>query len=135
MLPVAERPGSGRLPKEPRQGDDDRDRMEKVVDPETGKDVTIEQFEERAEALRRVADYIIEDAVERWRAEPSRKLEIFNRAYWNLQQKVGAGYMGPATAAVRPIIDGKMKELAERLEMTEDELRAVFSRELQGGGP
>ena len=95
--------------------------IQRIIDPQTGMDITVEHVEQRLKELETVADGIIKRAAEHYRREPNKKPEIYEKAYWEIHEKLGMGSIGPATAAAGPLIDTKNMKLAELLGVDEED--------------
>lgn len=99
----------------------DENMIQRVIDPQTGSDITVEYVEQRLKELETVANEIIKHATEEYRKEPSKKTEIYKKAYWEIHEKLGQGSIGPATAAAGPLMEKKMMKLAELLDVGEQD--------------
>jgi len=96
--------------------------VQKVVDLETGKDITGEYIGRRLKELEELADNIIIAAKNECMAKnPQETKEIYERIYWEIHQKLGMGSIGPATAAAGPLMYEKMEKLANELGIAEEE--------------
>jgi len=95
--------------------------IQRIVDPLTGMDITVEHVEQRLKELETVADEIIKRAAEHCRKEPNKKPEIYEKAYWEIHEELGQGSIGPATAAAGPLMDAKKIKLAELLGVDEED--------------
>ena len=108
-------------------GEDDEGReppeemIQRVIDPETGRDITSEHISRRLVELEQVADGIIRRALEEAEAAPGRLREIYEAAHWEIYERLGVGSIGPATAAAGPLMMDKQWELAEALGIEESE--------------
>jgi len=92
------------------------DRMiQRVIDPQTGRDITAEYISARLKELEQLADELIKVAVEEVMKYPSKRKEIYKKTYWEIHEKLGMGSIGPATAAAGPLMDAKKIKLAELL--------------------
>ena len=90
-------------------------RTQRVIDPQTGRDITGEYIARRLKELERIADEIVNIALDESTIHPSKKKEIYEKAYWEIQEKLGMGSIGPTTAAAAPLMDKKKIKLAEAL--------------------
>ena len=77
----------------------DENLTQKVIDPSTGKDITGEYVNQRLRELEKVADEIIQDALKKFQEHEANKVNIYQKAYWEIHNKLGMGSIGPATAA------------------------------------
>ena len=94
---------------------------QKVIDIETGRDITGEYIGKRLQELEIIADNIIALAEKKYRKNPQRKMEIYRNAHEEIHQKLGMGSIGPATAAAGPLMYEKKDALAKILSISEDE--------------
>jgi hypothetical protein len=115
-----------RKEEEARPPDDMMDQM--VVDLKTGKDITGEYVGQRLKELAVEADEIIERHVERFKEDPSKKMDIFKEGYKEIHERLGQGSIGPATAAAAPLMEEKFQKLADLLGLSEEELDDFYSR-------
>jgi hypothetical protein len=97
------------------------DMIQKVIDPETGRDITSKYISERLKKLEIIADNIIQLAQEEAEVTPEKVKEIYEWAYWELHNSLGMGSIGPATAAAGPLLSDKQIELADSLDISEAE--------------
>jgi len=99
----------------------DEMRTQRVIDPQTGRDITGEYIGQRLKELEIIADGIIERAVKDYRKDPEKKKEIYTKAYWEIHEKLGMGSIGPATAAAGPLMNEKKMKLAKSLDVGNEE--------------
>ena len=90
--------------------------VQRLIDPQTGRDITGEYIAQRLKELDKVADEIINRAVAEYRAASADRDDIYQRAYAEIHQKLGMGSIGPATAAAGPLMARKKARLAEMLD-------------------
>lgn len=95
--------------------------IQKCIDLITGKDITAEHIHQKLLELEKVANDIISSAIEEYKKNPSQKQLIYEKNYWDIYKKLGVGSIGPATAAAGPLMYSKMDELANNLNISEDE--------------
>ena len=100
----------------------DENLTQKIIDPSTGKDITGEYVNQRLRELEKVADEIIQDALKKFQEHEANKVNIYQKAYWEIHNKLGMGSIGPATAAAGPLMERKKKKLANLLEIDDDNL-------------
>ena len=100
----------------------DEHMVQRVIDPETGKDITGEYINQRLEELDNIADLMIDKAIQDFRKDHNKKLEIYNKVYWQIHEKLGMGSIGPATAAAGPLMEKKKQKLAKVLEIDSKDL-------------
>jgi hypothetical protein len=93
---------------------------QKIIDPETGRDITGQYIAEKLRALERIADDIINNAVSEFKKNADTKQAIYDDACREIHVRLGMGSIGPATAAAAPLMREKKKRLAELLEMDKD---------------
>ena len=91
--------------------------VQRVIDPDTGKDITGEYISQRLKKLDKIADMIIDKAFQDFQREHNKKMEIYEKAYWQIHEKLGMGSIGPATAAAGPLMDSKKQKLAQLLDI------------------
>lgn len=92
------------------------DRMvQRVIDPQTGREITGEYIAERLKELEQIADELIKMAMEEFAKHPGKKKEIYTTTYWKIHEHLGMGSIGPATAAAGPLMDNKKLKLAKLL--------------------
>ncbi len=100
----------------------DEHMVQRVIDPDTGKDITGEYINQRLKELDKTADMIINKAFQDFRKDHNKKAEIYEEAYWQIHEKLGMGSIGPATAAAGPLMDSKKQKLAQLLEIRSKDL-------------
>ncbi len=100
----------------------DEHMVQRVIDPETGKDITGEYINQRLEELDKIADVMIDKAFQDFRNNHSKKMEIYEETYWQIHEKLGMGSIGPATAAAGPLLENKKQKLAKVLEISSKDL-------------
>lgn len=100
----------------------DEHMVQRVIDLDTGKDITGEYINQRLEELDKIADMIIDKAFQDFRKDLNKKAEIYKEAYWQIHEKLGMGSIGPATAAAGPLMDRKKQKLAKVLEIRSKDL-------------
>ena len=100
----------------------DEHMVQRVIDPETGKDITGEHISQRLIELDTIADTIIDKAIQDFRNNHNKKMEIYEETYWKIHEKLGMGSIGPATAAAGPLMEKKKQKLAKVLEIRSKDL-------------
>ena len=95
----------------------DENLTQRIIDPSTGKDITGEYINQRLRELEKVADEIIQDALKKFQEHEANKVNIYQKAYWEIHKKLGMGSIGPATAAAAPLMEKKKIKLATLLEI------------------
>ncbi|MBY8980702.1 MAG: hypothetical protein KGD72_09940 [Candidatus Lokiarchaeota archaeon] len=95
----------------------DEHMVQRVIDLDTGKDITGEYINQRLKELDKIADVIIDKAFRDVRKDHNKKAEIYGEAYWQIHEKLGMGSIGPATAAAGPLNEEKKQKLAKVLEI------------------
>ena len=100
----------------------EEDMVQKVIDLETGEDITARYVSRRLRELEELADELIERAVEELAIDPTRRDEIYQRYESEMHERIGVGSIGPATAAAGPLLSAKKYELANRLGVPEDNI-------------
>ena len=100
----------------------EEDMVQKVIDLETGEDITARYVSRRLRELEELADELIERAVEELNSDPTRRDEIYERYESDMHERIGTGSIGPATAAAGPLLSAKKYELANRLGVPEDNI-------------
>ncbi|MFW9951325.1 MAG: hypothetical protein ACFFKA_14495 [Candidatus Thorarchaeota archaeon] len=100
----------------------DENLTQRVIDPNTGRDITGEYISQRLKELEIFAEKIIKSALNEFRRDQSNKAKIYQKAYWEIHNKLGMGSIGPATAAVGPLLERKKQKLANVLKIQEKEL-------------
>ena len=89
--------------------------VQRVIDLDTGKDITGEYISQRLRELDKIADIIIDKAFQDFRKDSNKKTEIYEESYWQIHEKLGMGSIGPATAAAGPLMEKKKQKLAQLL--------------------
>lgn len=95
----------------------DEDMVQRVIDLDTGKDITGEYINQRLEELEIIADLMIDKAIQEYRKDHNKKLDIYKKNYWQIHEKLGMGSIGPATAAAGPLMESKKQKLAQLLDI------------------
>jgi hypothetical protein len=93
----------------------DESLTQRVIDPNTGRDITGEYINQRLKELEIIADKIIQSALKELKEDQSNKINIYQKAYWEIHDRLGMGSIGPATAAAGPLMERKKQKLAEVL--------------------
>lgn len=96
--------------------------VQRVIDPDTGKDITGEYINQRLKELDKIADIIIDKAFQDFRKNHNKKTEIYEESYWQIHEKLGMGSIGPATAAAGPLMDSKKQKLAQLLDIDANDM-------------
>ena len=91
--------------------------VQRVIDLDTGKDITGEYINQRLKELDKIGDMIIDKAFQDFQSDYNKKSEIYEEAYWQIHEKLGMGSIGPATAAAGPLMEEKKQKLAKILEI------------------
>jgi hypothetical protein len=91
--------------------------VQRVIDLDTGKDITGEYIGQRLRELDKIADIIIDKAFQDFRKDSNKKMEIYEETYWQIHEKLGMGSIGPATAAAGPLMERKKQKLAQLLDV------------------
>ena len=100
----------------------DESLTQRVIDPNTGRDITGEHITQRLEELEIVAEKIIQSALKEFRQDKSNKKKVYEKAYWEIHNKLGMGSIGPATAAAGPLMEKKKQKLSIVLEIGSNDL-------------
>jgi len=100
----------------------EEDMVQKVIDLDTGEDITGRYVSRRLRELEELADQLIEKAVEELALDPTRRDEIYQRYESEMHERIGVGSIGPATAAAGPLLGEKKRELATRLGVPEENI-------------
>lgn len=95
--------------------------VQMAIDPETGRYITGEVISTRLKELEIVANDVIKEAQSKYAKVFEKKREIYQKAYWEIHQKLGMGSIGPAAAAAGPLMYSKVEELAIKLEIKEED--------------
>ena len=98
----------------------DENLTQRIIDPSTGEDITGKYINQRLKELEIVANEIIKDAMKEFKENKENKVNIYQKAYWEIHEKLGMGSIGPATAAAGPLMEKKKRELAILLEIDVD---------------
>ena len=100
----------------------DESLTQRVIDPDTGRDITGEYINQRLKELEIVGEKIIQSALKEYKQDQSNKKKVYEKAYWEIHNKLGMGSIGPATAAASPLIEKKQQKLAKVLEINPEDL-------------
>lgn len=100
----------------------DENLTQRIIDPSTGEDITGKYINQRLKELEIVANEIIKDAMKEFKENKENKVNIYQKAYWEIHEKLGMGSIGPATAAAGPLMERKKHELAILLDIEEENL-------------
>ena len=100
----------------------DEHMVQRVIDLDTGKDITGEYVNQRLKELEKIADLIIDKALQDFRKDHNKKAEIYEQSYWQIHEKLGMGSIGPATAAAGPLMDSKKQKLAQLLDIDANDM-------------
>lgn len=100
----------------------EEDMVQKVIDLDTGEDITARYVSRRLRELEELADELIEKAVDELAIDPTRRDEIYQRYESEMHERIGMGSIGPATAAAGPLLSAKKYELAHRLGVPEENI-------------
>ena len=95
----------------------DEHMVQRVIDLDTGKDITGEYIGQRLRELDKIADIIINKACQDFLKDNKKKMEIYEETYWQIHEKLGMGSIGPATAAAGPLMEEKKQKLAQLLDI------------------
>jgi len=95
---------------------------QRVIDPNTGRDITGEYINQKLVELEIIADKIIQSALKEFKQDQSMREKVYQKAYWKIHNKLGMGSIGPATAAAGPLMERKKQKLAEVLEIHSQDL-------------
>ncbi len=88
--------------------------LQKVVDAETGQDITGQYIREGLEKLKEIGHRLIETAQFLVERHPDWKENIYEDFRDWLQIVIGQGSLGPATAAAAPLLRSLQEELTGR---------------------
>ena len=95
---------------------------QKVIDLETGRDITGEYIGRRLKELEELADNLILSAKNKAKDKTlQEKKELYEKTYWEIHEKLGMGSIGPATAAAGPLMYEKKDLLADELGIPKEE--------------
>jgi len=100
----------------------DESLTQRVIDPDTGRDITGEYINQRLKELEIVGEKIIQSALKEYKQDQSNKKKVYEKAYWKIHNKLGMGSIGPATAAAGPLMEKKKLKLANLLEINPEDL-------------
>ena len=100
----------------------DEHMVQRVIDLDTGKDITGEYINQRLKELDKIADLMIDKAIQDFRKDHNKKLEIYKKVYWQIHEKLGMGSIGPATAAAGPLMESKKQKLAQLLGINDNDM-------------
>jgi len=95
----------------------DESLTQRVIDPNTGRDITGEYIDQRLKELEIVAEKIIQVALKEYMQDRSNNKKLYQKAYWKIHNELGMGSIGPATAAAGPLMEEKKQKLGEVLEI------------------
>ena len=104
------------------QSNPDEPLVQRVIDINTGKDITQEYISSRLKELEELADKLINMAVAEYQTDPGNKKAIYEQTYWELHERLGMGSIGPATAVVSPLLEEKKWNLAKKLDIDENDI-------------
>ncbi len=90
---------------------------QRVIDINTGRDITGEYIRQRLKELEILAEKIIKAALREIKQDQRNKKEVYEKAYWEIHNKLGMGSIGPATAAAGPLMESKKQKLAQLLDI------------------
>jgi hypothetical protein len=88
----------------------EEDMVQRVIDLDTGEDITARYVSRRLRELEELA------------LDPTRRDEIHQRYESEMHERIGVGSIGPATAAAGPLLGEKKRELAIRLGVPEENI-------------
>jgi len=108
--------------KDRKEGITDKNMVQRVIDLDTGKDITGEYINRRLKELDKIADIMIDKALQDFLKNHNKKAEIYEKAYWQIHEKLGMGSIGPATAAAGPLMERKKQKLAKVLEIRPNDI-------------
>lgn len=100
----------------------EEDMVQRVIDLDTGEDITARYVSRRLHELEELADEMIEKAVEELALDPTRRDEIHQRYESEMHERIGVGSIGPATAVAAGLLSNKKRELARRLGMPVEDI-------------
>jgi len=95
---------------------------QRVIDLNTGRDITGEHINQRLKELEIVADKIITYALKEFKRDKGNKNNLYQNAYLEIHNKLGMGSIGPATAAAGPLMERKKQKLAKMLKIEPKDL-------------
>ena len=100
----------------------EEDLTQRVIDPITGRDITGQYVNQRLKELEIVAEQIIDSALKEFGQTQSNRSNIYEKAYWEIHNKLGMGSIGPATAVAGPLMERKKRKLAKILKIEPKDL-------------
>jgi len=103
--------------KDRKEGITEEHMVQRVIDLDTGKDITGEYINQRLKELDKIGDTIIDKAFQDFQMDETKKAEIYKETYWQIHEKLGMGSIGPATAAAGPLMEKKKQKLAQLLDI------------------
>jgi hypothetical protein len=95
--------------------------IQRVIDPQTGKDITTEYINARLKELEQLADDLIKTAIDEVVKHPTKRKAIYANTYWEIHNRLGMGSIGPATAAAGPLMEIEKLKLAELLDIDQED--------------
>ena len=101
----------------------EEDMVQRVIDLETGEDITSKYVTRRRGELEVLADKLIESAAEELSRDPGKRDEIHERYQSEMHERIGVGSIGPATAVAAGLLSEKKRELATKLGVPEEDIR------------
>ncbi len=93
---------------------EDRMLLQRVINPETGRDITGQYIRDGLQKLEEIGHKLIETAEFLLKRHPDWKDKIYEDFKDWLHIVVGQGSLGPATAAAGPLLAQMQEELAQR---------------------
>lgn len=93
----------------------EEDMVQRVIDLDTGEDITGRYVSRRLGELEILADRLIERAMEELTRDPEGRDEIHERYESEMHERIGVGSIGPATAITAGLLSEKKRELARKL--------------------
>jgi len=108
--------------KEKEKGIIDESLTQRVIDPTTGRDITGKYINQKLKELEIIAEKIIQSALKEFKQDRRNKKKVYQKAYWNIHNRLGMGSIGPATAAAGPLMEEKKHKLAIVLEIDSKDL-------------
>ncbi len=100
----------------------EEDMVQKVIDLDTGEDITAKYVTRRLGELEILADKLIASAVEELSRDPGKRDEIHERYESEMHERIGVGSIGPATAVAAGLLSEKKHELAVKLGVPEEDI-------------
>ena len=95
--------------------------IQRVIDPQTGRDITAEYINARLKELEQLVDDLIKAAIDEVMKHPTSRKAIYANTYWEIHNRLGMGSIGPATAAAGPLMEIKKHKLAELLDIDQED--------------